>query len=103
MGCDKAALKLQSGFRGHQARKEVKALKEGENDAETSKTKHNGATEEEFDIDLNDPECDKAALKLQSGFRGHQTRKKWSIRKTERQKDRKTERQKDRKTERQKD
>ena len=73
--CDKAALKLQSGFRGHQARKEVKALKDGQNNEETSKPENNGVVEEEFDIDLNDPECDKAALKLQSGFRGHQARK----------------------------
>ena len=31
--------------------------------------------EEEVDIDLNDPEVDKAASKIQAGFRGHQARK----------------------------
>lgn len=31
--------------------------------------------EEEVDIDLNDPEVEKAATKIQAGFRGHQTRK----------------------------
>lgn len=31
--------------------------------------------EEEIDIDLNDPEVEKAATKIQAGFRGHKTRK----------------------------
>jgi uncharacterized membrane protein len=30
--------------------------------------------EEEVDIDLGDPEVEKAALKIQSGFRGHMAR-----------------------------
>ena len=32
--------------------------------------------EEEIDIDLNDPEVADAALKIQAGFRGHQSRQK---------------------------
>jgi hypothetical protein len=31
--------------------------------------------EEEVDIDLNDPEVAQAALKIQTGFRGHLARK----------------------------
>lgn len=30
---------------------------------------------EELDIDLNDPELNKAATKIQASFRGHKTRK----------------------------
>jgi hypothetical protein len=30
--------------------------------------------EEEIDIDLTDPEVEKAATKIQAGFRGHKTR-----------------------------
>ena len=33
------------------------------------------AEEEEVDIDLNDPEVEKAANKIQAGFRGFQARK----------------------------
>lgn len=32
------------------------------------------AVEDEIDIDLNDPDVGAAALKIQAGFRGHQTR-----------------------------
>ena len=42
-----------------------------ENKPETEEPKQ----EEEVDIDLNDPEVDKAASKIQAGFRGHQARK----------------------------
>ena len=34
--------------------------------------------EEEVDIDLDDPETEKAALKIQAGFRGYKTRKEIS-------------------------
>ena len=32
--------------------------------------------EEEIDIDLNDPEVEKAALKIQAGFKGFRNKKK---------------------------
>ena len=34
--------------------------------------------EEEIDIDLDDPATEKAALKIQAGFRGYKTRKEFS-------------------------
>ena len=70
-----AALKIQSGFRGHQARKEVQAMKEKDTERETEGQGGDHPEEEEIDIDLDDPEVGNAALKIQSGFRGHQARK----------------------------
>ena len=43
--------------------------------AETKPEAEDAKPEEEVDIDLNDPEVDKAASKIQAGFRGHQARK----------------------------
>ena len=44
-------------------------------EAEKPETEGEAKQEEEVDIDLNDPEVDKAASKIQAGFRGHQARK----------------------------
>lgn len=81
---EKAALKIQAGFKGYQTRKEIKAMKE-ENDASGKQTEEESKpTEEEakpaegekqdVDIDLNDPEVEKAAVKIQAGFKGFKTR-----------------------------
>lgn len=66
-----AALKIQSTFRGHLARKLVnKDVPEDEDIQEITKK-----VAEELDIDLTDPELNKAATKIQASFRGHKTRK----------------------------
>lgn len=39
------------------------------------KTDDSKEKEEDIDIDLTDPEVEKAATKIQAGFRGHKTRK----------------------------
>ncbi|XP_042239135.1 uncharacterized protein LOC121877437 [Homarus americanus] len=66
-----AALKIQAGFRGAKARKD-KIKKE---EAELNQKLGNLNTEaEELDIDLSDPELNKAATKIQATFRGHKQR-----------------------------
>ena len=40
-----------------------------------SDTKHKAHEEEEIDIDLNDPEVEKAVNKIQAGFRDFKARK----------------------------
>ncbi|EDW60883.1 uncharacterized protein igl isoform X1 [Drosophila virilis] len=66
-----AALKIQSTFRGHLARKLVnKEVPEDEDIQEITKK-----VAEELDIDLTDPELNKAATKIQASFRGHKIRK----------------------------
>ena len=71
---EKAATKIQAGFRGSKARKEVNIMKETIEQTE-EKTNTNQEIEEVIDIDLNDPETEKAATKIQAGFRGSQARK----------------------------
>ena len=83
-----AATKIQAGFIGHQTRKEMKAQKE-ENDEtqaddKTKEVKEEGkGLDEEIDIDLNDPEVEAAATKIQAGFKGHKTRKEMNAKKEE--------------------
>lgn len=44
-------------------------------EAQQEATEGKKEDEEEIDLDLNDPELAQAALKIQSGFRGHMARK----------------------------
>lgn len=71
-----AAVKIQAGFRAH-----IKAKKS--DTAKSSVTKESSPvavaeqeSEEVIDIDLNDPEVEKAALKIQAGFKGFRKAKK---------------------------
>ena len=86
-----AATKIQSGFKGMKARKEVSEMKvdsryktdEKETpNAEESK-KSNKDNEEEINIDLLDPDVDIAATKIQAGFKGMKARKEVSAKKGE--------------------
>ena len=54
----KAAVKIQSSFRGHQARKKVETIKEKKESesAKSSSEQQDDQEEEEIDIDLEDPE-----------------------------------------------
>lgn len=71
--CD-AATRIQATFRGHLARKLATeggtTLKDDKDLQEITKK-----VAEELDIDLNDPELNKAATKIQASFRGHKARK----------------------------
>ena len=69
-----AATKIQAGYKGMQARKQVKKMKEEirvEDEVEVR-----AEEEEVIDIDLDDPEVEAAANKIQASFKGMQARKK---------------------------
>lgn len=67
--CD-AAVRIQAAFRGHLARKGGNELKDDKDLQEITKK-----VAEELDIDLSDPELNRAATKIQASFRGHKVRK----------------------------
>lgn len=66
-----AATRIQATFRGHLARKVANegTLKDEKDLQEITKK-----VAEELDIDLTDPELNKAATKIQASFRGHKSR-----------------------------
>jgi IQ calmodulin-binding motif len=74
---EQAALKIQSTFRGHKTRKDIK---KDETEAQTSdeQPEEQKDATEELDDDIKnmvlDDEMEQAALKIQSTFRGHKTR-----------------------------
>ncbi|XP_067676890.1 DNA ligase 1-like isoform X3 [Haliotis asinina] len=78
---EKAATKIQASFKGHKARKEVRALK-GEEEASPAAAEAK-PEEEEIDIDLEDPQTEKAAVMIQAQFRGFKTRKDMTNNKSE--------------------
>lgn len=72
---EQAALKIQSTFRGHKTRKD---MKKDECEATTSDEPKDDAVQEVDDEIANmvlDDEMEQAALKIQCTFRGHKTRK----------------------------
>jgi len=71
---EEAAIKIQSAFRGHQVRQEMTNGETEEVTATEETTEVKAEAEEVIDIDLNDPQTEEAAVKIQAAFRGHQTR-----------------------------
>lgn len=71
--CD-AATRIQAAFRGHLSRKlATEGTSELKDDKDLQEITKKVA--EELDIDLSDPELNKAATKIQAQFRGHKVRK----------------------------
>ncbi|GLV42681.1 igloo [Carabus blaptoides fortunei] len=69
----KAATTIQNSFRNHLKTKQGDG-KDGEPGA-SGKKENKEEQEEELDIDLTDPDLNKAATKIQASFRGHKVRK----------------------------
>ncbi|CAI5693757.1 unnamed protein product [Oreochromis niloticus] len=74
---NRAAAKIQAGFRGHRNRKKLKP----EDKEEGEKEEGSQPQKEEdivgiMDIPLDDPEANRAAAKIQAGFRDRMNRKK---------------------------
>ncbi|XP_021374264.1 titin-like isoform X3 [Mizuhopecten yessoensis] len=74
---EKAATKIQAGYKGLKTRRELKSIQEPKSTSiPVRDSMENVPTEEEIiDIDLTDPEVEKAAVKIQSSFKGLRARK----------------------------
>jgi uridine phosphorylase len=74
---EQAALKIQSTFRGHKTRQDIK--KDDNEKVEAEEPKKEKSEVDNIDDDVAnmvlDEEMEQAALKIQSTFRGHKTRK----------------------------
>lgn len=73
---NKAATTIQAGFKGYKVRKEYKKQKSENSSSDEGSPKKSAAISDDIDqIDLNDPDVEKAATKIQATFRGYKTRK----------------------------
>ncbi|CAG9804710.1 unnamed protein product [Chironomus riparius] len=77
---EEAAVKIQSAFRGHKTRMEIKSQHDTVKESSETESAPNAEEKEEVvDDDIKnmvlDDEMEQAALKIQSSFRGHKVRK----------------------------
>uniref|UniRef100_A0A1B6E337 Neuromodulin n=1 Tax=Clastoptera arizonana TaxID=38151 RepID=A0A1B6E337_9HEMI len=72
-----AATKIQASFRGHMSRKQERSKQDDEQLSEKMEKLDPKVQEEEdlSEIDLTDPDLNKAATKIQASFRGHKARR----------------------------
>ncbi|CAL1537237.1 unnamed protein product [Lymnaea stagnalis] len=97
---EKAAIKIQAGFRGHLVRKDTQELRDQQQHEASAQEGHEvtESQDETRDVtetsdempDLGDPDVEKAAVKIQAGFKGLKARKE--LRKQKEERDIETER-----------
>merc|ERR1712108_107230 len=71
-----ATVKIQSAYRGFQTRKQMKVKKSRDARDVIATTSDSSETEDDSLPDLKDADVENATLKIQSAYRGFQTRKK---------------------------